>query len=105
MNSSLVKLLAANNPAAETVLAGYEKQEKKYEADLEGIKSEAEADEHRQEQEHQKATLFDLAEGLLELAMILSSLYFIAHKKFFPQCGIIIAIVGVIVGIIGLLAH
>ena len=105
MNAGLVKLLAANNPSTETVLAGYEKQSKKYEGDLEEIKSKAESFEAKEQSEHHKATLFDLAEGLLELAMILSSLYFIAHKKFFPQLGAVMGIAGLAIGILGLLAH
>ena len=104
MNGDLIKLLGTNNPASLAVLEDLSKQNKKYEGDLEKIKEEAEAQEHQESKEHGQATLFDLAEGLLELAMILSSLYFIAHKKFFPLLGAIMGLGGLLVGIVGLLA-
>ena len=105
MNTGLIKLLAANNPASGVVLEDFTKQSKKYEVDLDKVKEEAESHERAENREHQQATWFDLAEGLLELAMILASLYFIAHKKFFPVMGLCMGVAGALIGVFGLLVH
>ncbi len=103
MNGDLIKLVAGGNPSSAAVLDDLARQSKKYESDLEHIKEEAEAHERGEEIEHKQATFFDLAEGLLELGMILTSLYFIAHKKLFPIAGAVMAVCGIIVGILGIL--
>jgi hypothetical protein len=46
---------------------------------------------------------YDVGEGLLEIALILSSLYFISKKKMFPVMGIIAGLAGTAVAITGLL--
>jgi hypothetical protein len=55
----------------------------------------AEADEHR-------ALRYDVGEGLLEIALVLSSLYFISKKKMFPIFGIIAGFTGAVIAITGL---
>jgi hypothetical protein len=52
--------------------------------------------------EHQ-ALRFDLGEGLLELGLVLSSLYFLAKKRVFPLFGLSAAVVGAAIGISGFL--
>jgi len=42
-----------------------------------------------------RALRFDLGEGLLELGLVLSSLYFLSHKRAFPVFGVSAAIIGV----------
>jgi len=46
---------------------------------------------------------FDLGEGLLELGLVLSSLYFLSKRKFFPLFGALAALAGTIVGLSGVL--
>jgi len=43
-----------------------------------------------------RALRFDLGEGLLELGLVLSSLYFLSHKRAFPVFGVSAAIIGVV---------
>ena len=105
MNTGLIKLLAPNAPETAVTLDEYAKQSKKYEKDLEEIKAEAESAEKAEGSAHHQGTLFDLAEGLLEIAMILSSLYFLTKKKLFPSLGLLLAVGGIAVGIMGLLGH
>jgi hypothetical protein len=38
---------------------------------------------------------FDFGEGLLEIGLVLSSLYFIARSTLFPIVGVISALIGV----------
>jgi mannose/fructose/N-acetylgalactosamine-specific phosphotransferase system component IID len=48
--------------------------------------------------------LDQVIEGLLEIALVLSSLYFISRKMLFPIIGIISGIIGIAVAASGLLS-
>jgi Domain of unknown function (DUF4337) len=50
-----------------------------------------------------RALSFDIGEGLLELGLVLCSLYFMARRNFFPLLGVIAALAGTILGIWGFL--
>ena len=45
----------------------------------------------------------DIGEGFLELGLVLSSLYFLSKRKFFPVIGITAAVIGTVLGIAGFL--
>jgi len=105
MNTDLVKLLAPNSTETAQTLNGYSEQIKKYSKELDDIKFDAENKQQDGEKAHHKAGFFDLAEGLLEIGVILSSLYFISHKKFFPLLGILLGGIGLFIGILGTLIH
>jgi Domain of unknown function (DUF4337) len=45
----------------------------------------------------------DLGEGFLELGLVLSSLYFLSRRRFFPVIGISAAFLGMVLGIAGFL--
>ena len=48
-----------------------------------------------------KALRFDFAEGLLEIGLVLSSLYFIARRMLFPIVGALAGLAGVAAGVAG----
>jgi len=75
----------------------------RYAHDAEEIQKEAKQREAEAERAEHQATRFDLGEGFLELGLVLSSLYFLSKRKFFPVLGVIAAVAGTIVGIGGLL--
>jgi hypothetical protein len=102
LGQSLARLFVQGNPAAQKMLDDSAGQLKKYGsqgADIqqraEGADAAAEADEHR-------ALRYDIGEGLLEIALVLSSLYFISKKKMFPVFGIIAGFTGAAIAITGL---
>lgn len=105
MNTKLIKLLGANNPEVPSVLHEYDQQSEKYKEELEQIKTQTEDDERSEETAHHKGSVYDLAEGLLEIAMILSSLYFLTKKNFFPGLALLLGIAGFLIGVTGLLIH
>jgi hypothetical protein len=45
----------------------------------------------------------DIGEGLLELGLVLCSLYFLARKVFFPLFGILSSIAGTIIAVTAIL--
>jgi Domain of unknown function (DUF4337) len=75
----------------------------RYEHDAEVIQKQAERREHESERAEHQALRFDLGEGLLELGLVLSSLYFLSKRKFFPALGALAALVGSLIGVSGLL--
>jgi hypothetical protein len=95
--------LDAKGERADKMLAEYAGQKKKYEElsgkiqeEAKGADEAAEADEHR-------ALRYDVGEGLLEIGLVLSSLYFISRKKMFPVLGIVAGIAGAAIALTGLL--
>jgi len=75
----------------------------RYAKDAEAIKQEAEARETESLRAERRALRFDLGEGLLELGLVLCSLYFLSKKKSFPLFGATAALAGLIFGISGFL--
>jgi hypothetical protein len=73
----------------------------KYADDAKGIMKDAQAKDTESEIEEQRALRFDIGEGLLELGLVLCSLYFLARKSFFPILGTVSAVAGLAMGISG----
>ena len=103
LGENLLSVLDARNAPSEKMREDYAAQKKKYDAQAKEIQEsaqqlgdEAESDEHR-------ALRYDIGEGLLEIGLVLTSLYFISRKKMFPALGAAAAAIGVVVAATGLL--
>lgn len=75
----------------------------KYESDAAKIQDAARAKEAESEIEEHRALRYDIGEGLLELGLVLCSLYFLARKSFFPIIGVTAAFAGTVMAIWGVL--
>jgi hypothetical protein len=73
----------------------------KYADDAKDIMKDAQAKDEEQKIEERRALRFDIGEGLLELGLVLCSLYFLARKAFFPLFGVLSSIAGIVMGILG----
>ena len=93
-----------NKAVAEQKAARYEKEKEKYDEQAKDIQKEAREAEEKAEQAETRGLRFDLGEGLLEIALVLSSLYFVARRKLFPTVGIIAGVAGTIIAATGLFA-
>ncbi len=93
----------ASGEKAEKLLKKYESEKERYTKDSE--KAKAQAEETTAEASHieDKALFYDFGEGLLEIGLVLTSLYFIARSKIFPVVGITAGVVGVVVAVLGYL--
>jgi hypothetical protein len=69
--------------------------------DTEKLKEQAESSEKRTELEEVRALKFDIGEGLLELGLVLCSLFFLARNTFFPIFGVLSAAAGIAMGVWG----
>jgi len=100
----VISLLSKGEGAAAKKLQDYEKGIKKYEE--KGNETMEAAKKYEEETEHveHKALYFDMGEGLLEIALVLSSLYFIARKMLFPVIGVIAGLCGIGVAAAGFLS-
>ena len=105
LNVKLLQLMAPNSQEVTKTIADYTEQQGNYKKELAEIKSEADKITEEGKLTHRKTSFFELAEGLLEISMILSSLYFLSRKKLFPILGLLLGISGGIVGVLGLLLH
>jgi hypothetical protein len=95
--------LIGQKEAAEAVLKEAADQKKKYEKEARDLKEKAEESEASVKAAEARALRFDYGEGLLEIALVLSSLYFISKKKMFPAMGILAGLAGAGIAITGFL--
>jgi len=73
----------------------------KYASDAEKIQEDARAKDEETKVEERRALRFDIGEGLLELGLVLCSLYFLARKLFFPLFGVLSSLSGTVMGVLG----
>jgi hypothetical protein len=94
LGEQLVTVFGDKGGPAEKMLANYASQKKKYEQQGKEIQDEAQASEASSEAAEKQALRFDIGEGLLEIGLVLSSLYFISKKKMFPVMGLAAGLTG-----------
>jgi len=98
---SLMTSLSADPAKTEALAPKLEVARAKYAADAEKIQEDAKAKDKETEKEEHRALFFDIGEGLLELGLVLCSLYFLARKVFFPIFGVLASLAGAILGVMG----
>jgi hypothetical protein len=75
----------------------------KYGSDAAKIQDDAHTKEDQSQVEEHRALRYDVGEGLLELGLVLCSLYFLARNNLFPIFGVAASIAGTAIAIWGLL--
>jgi hypothetical protein len=103
LGQSLVQVFGAKGAPADAMLADTAAQMQKYDKQAKDIQAEADRDDRAAEAAEDRALRYDFGEGLLEIALVLSSMYFISRKTMFPVIGVIAGIAGVIIAITGVL--
>jgi hypothetical protein len=88
---------------AEASTPRFEKDLAKYDRDAKEIQKDAREKGEEAEQAETHGLRFDLGEGLLEISLVLSSLYFIARRMLFPIVSVVAGIAGTVVALTGLL--
>ena len=97
----LMNVLGREKPTAEETIARYETQEKKYEKESKEVKDEATKKEEETRHTEDRALRYDLGEGMLEIGVVMASLYFISRKKLFPVVSLIFGVSGIVIAITG----
>ncbi len=103
LGEELVSLLAPKSEEAGKALAHMKTEKKRYVTESKEVQEQAEALEHNVEKSEARALRYDFGEGLIEIGLVLSSLYFISRKKFFPLLGVIAGGAGIVAAVSGLL--
>ena len=98
---TLLQALGSDAARIEATARKLEAARDKYEEDAKEIMKEAQVKDEEQKREERRALRFDIGEGLLELGLVLCSLYFLARKSFFPVLGVVSGIAGTLMGILG----
>jgi len=75
----------------------------RYASEAVKIQDDAHAKEEESRVEERRALRYDIGEGLLELGLVLCSLYFLARKSLFPIFGVAASIAGTAMAIWGLM--
>jgi hypothetical protein len=88
---------------AEKILARYETDKKKYESRSDELQDKAKELEAETTHCENRALFYDVGEGLLEIGLVLTSLYFISKNVMFPTTGLIAAIAGIVSAAYGLI--
>jgi hypothetical protein len=98
---SLLQTLSNEPAKIEAAMKKLDAARARYAADAEKLQDDARGKDKETELEERRALFFDIGEGLLELGLVLCSLYFLARKAFFPVFGVIAGIAGTALGIWG----
>jgi hypothetical protein len=103
LGEGLLTVLDAKGDAADKLRAKYEDQRKKYSTEKDEKMEKAKKSDETAEADENRALRYDFGEGLLEIGLVLTSLYFISRKTMFPIMGVISAVAGVAIAITGVL--
>jgi len=103
LGEDLIMLLGAKSDAVEKALRKYQAEKERYKQEGERIREEARVKEQEARHAERQAMRFDFGEGLLEIGLVLTSLYFISRKNFFPLFGLVAGIGGIVIAATGLL--
>ena len=101
LGEQLVTLLGAKNPETAKAIEDFRSDQARYEEDSKRVMKEAQEKEAEASRIEQRALRYDVGEGLLEIALVLSSLYFISRKMLFPVIGIVAGIAGALTAVLG----
>jgi hypothetical protein len=96
-------MVRATDEAASKAVDRYKRDIEHYERESDKVRAGARAMEEKVKTLEKRALQYDLGEGLIEVGLVLCSLYFIAKKLYFPLIGIIAGALGIGVALVGLL--
>jgi hypothetical protein len=104
LGAEIAALGAGTQDKTAAVVQKFRAEAERYDAEAKPIQEKAEAAQQECERQEHRALRFDIGEGLLELGLVLCSLYFISRRRIFPTAGIISAGAGAISGVLGFLS-
>jgi len=83
----------------------YGQEAERYKHDKDEIQEKARELEGEVATERNRADLFDLAEVFLEIALVITSITLLSARRIFWHLGIVLGVVGVVVAVMGAMAH
>lgn len=104
VGADLARSLSSEESRVQAIIDKYTMQSAHYSEETKDIEKEARTRHDETAREEGRAIRLDIGEGFLELGLVMSSLYFLSKRKFFPVIGITAAVIGAVLGIAGFLA-
>lgn len=101
IGAGLLNALAPDPAKVAALSATFTREKARYAKEAEGIQRTAQERDQQSQRAESRALRFDVGEGLLELGLIMSSLYFLSRSRFFVACGAVAAAVGTVVSVLG----
>jgi hypothetical protein len=101
LGEDLLNAMTAKTPQVEKMLERYASEKKRYAKDSDAAQEDARKQDESAEHVEAQALRYDFGEGLLEIGLVLTSMYFISKSKLFPVVGVISAIAGVVIAATG----
>ena len=102
LGEQLVAVLGAKSAETAKAVEDFRTEKARYDGESKEVMHQAQEKEAEATRVENRALRFDIGEGLLEIALVLTSLYFISRKMLFPVIGVIGGIAGIIIAITGL---
>lgn len=103
VGADLARSLSSDESKVQAIVDKYTRQSEHYAEETREIENEAKTKHAETAREEGRAVRLDIGEGFLELGLVLSSLYFLSKRKFFPVLGLTAAVIGTALGIAGFL--
>ncbi len=94
-------LVTARPAGADELLTEFKSQEIRYEKESREIQEKAELQERESSRQEARALRFDIGEGMLEIALVLCSLFFISKRSIFPAIAILAGVLGLVIAAAG----
>lgn len=102
LGEDLMEVVGAKTDVAVQTLGRYKAEKKRYDDQSQQAQDEAKALDAESEHTENRAFRYDLGEGLLEISVVLTSLYFISRKRLFPAIGALAGASGIVIALTGL---
>jgi len=100
----LIAAQGLKGEAAEKIQEKFAAEKERQAKESEKIKEQAQEKEKESTHAEHKALRFDFAEGLFEIGLVMSSMFFLAHRKIFPIIGLLGGLAGTALGVLGVLS-
>ena len=104
VGADLARALSTDESRVQAIVDKYTRQSAHYSEETKDIDKEARIKHKETTREEGRAVRLDIGEGFLELGLVMSSLYFLSKRKFFPVIGLTAAAIGTVLGVMGFLA-
>lgn len=103
VGGELVGALASDGTKAEAANAKLAQQSQRFAKEADDLQSQAKDRDSESTRSEARALRYDFGEGFLELGLVMCSLYFLAHNRFFVTFGSIAAAAGTLTAFTGVL--
>ena len=104
VGADLARALSPDESREHAIVATSTQQRARYAEETKKLNHDANDKGEETKREEGRAVRLDIGEGFLELGLVMSSLYFLSKRKFFPVIGFTAAVIGTVLGVMGFLA-